>query len=136
MPVLPREPEEGPVQRPVGAHRRRRRDRHGDAGEGEREALPQLHRQPAPDRPRQHAAGLLRLPSLARLLPPPPTLKLWKRKGVWEEDAAYKRQGLPAADHPLRIELAKRSRCRPTDDTLVGMPRRCAGFIAWWRCSL
>lgn len=67
MPVLPRKPEKGPVQRPLGAYRRRRRDRHGDPGEGEREALPQLHRQPASDRPRQHVAGVLRLPSVAKL---------------------------------------------------------------------
>uniref|UniRef100_A0A453G3C1 RING-type domain-containing protein n=1 Tax=Aegilops tauschii subsp. strangulata TaxID=200361 RepID=A0A453G3C1_AEGTS len=59
VPILPRKPEASPVQGPVGAHRRRRCDRPGDPGEGECEALPQLHRQPAPHRPGQPPACLL-----------------------------------------------------------------------------
>ena len=67
MPFLPWKPEKGSIHRSLGAHRRRWRDRYGDPGERKCEALPQLHRQPASDRPRQPPAGLLWLPSLAKL---------------------------------------------------------------------
>ena len=67
MPFLPRKPEKGSIHGPLGAHPRRWRDRHSDPGEGECEALPQLHRQPASDRPGQPPVGLLWLPSLAKL---------------------------------------------------------------------
>jgi hypothetical protein len=69
MPILPRKPEESPVQGSLGAHQRWRRGRPSDPGEGKREALPQLRRQLASRSPRQPVAGLLRLPNLTKSPP-------------------------------------------------------------------